>query len=160
MCIRDRDATVKQVEYSILPYPVFEDGEKLALQRGGGLMVAKTEEKKEYAAAEFIKWLTAAEQNMEFVSETGYLPVTKQAFEQDMQTQLEAVEDARIKKMLTAVLDMYGEYTFFTAPNFSDFDAVSGRYADDWYYLLTKNRREYAGGDSISAADALAEFKN
>lgn len=154
------DATVKQVEYSILPYPVFEDGEKLALQRGGGLMVAKTDETKEYAAAEFIKWLTAAEQNMEFVSETGYLPVTKQAFEQDMQTQLEAVEDARIRKMLTAVLDMYGEYEFFTAPNFSNFDAVSSQYADDWYYLLSKNRREFAGGNSISAADALAEFKN
>ena len=154
------DATVKQVEYSILPYPVFENGEKLALQRGGGLMVAKTDEKKEYAAAEFIKWLTAAEQNMEFVSETGYLPVTKQAFEQDMQTQLEAVEDARIRKMLTAVLDMYGEYEFFTAPNFSNFDAVSSQYADDWYYLLSKNRREFAGGNSISAADALAEFKN
>ena len=154
------DATVKQVEYSILPYPVFEDGEKLALQRGGGLMVAKTDEKKEYAAAEFIKWLTAAEQNMAFVSETGYLPVTKQAFEQDMQTQLEAVEDARIKKMLTAVVDMYGSYQFFTAPNFSDFDAVSSKYKKDWYYLLTKNRREYAGGNSISAADALAEFKN
>ena len=154
------DATVKQVEYSILPYPVFEDGEKLALQRGGGLMVAKTDETKEYAAAEFIKWLTAAEQNMEFVSETGYLPVTKQAFEQDMQTQLEAVEDARIRKMLTAVLDMYGEYEFFTAPNFSNFDAVSSQYADDWYYLLSKNRREFADGNSISAADALAEFKN
>lgn len=154
------DATVKQVEYSILPYPVFENGEKLALQRGGGLMVAKSTEQKEYAAAQFIKWLTAAEQNMEFVSETGYLPVTKQAFEQDIQTHLGAVEDARIRKMLTAVLDMYGEYEFFTAPNFSDFDAVSSQYADDWYYLLSKNRREYAGGNSISAADALTEFKN
>ena len=36
------DGTSLEVEYSILPYPVFEGGERWALQRGGGLMVAKT----------------------------------------------------------------------------------------------------------------------
>lgn len=32
------DGTVEAVEYSILPYPTFEGGQKIALQRGGGLM--------------------------------------------------------------------------------------------------------------------------
>jgi len=49
------DGTVEDVEYSILPYPVFEGGSKTALQRGGGLMVAKSTQQKEYAACEFIK---------------------------------------------------------------------------------------------------------
>lgn len=142
-----------------MPYPVFENGEKRALQRGGGLMVAKTDEKKEYAAAEFIKWLTAPEQNMKFIAETGYLPVTKQAFETDLQTHLETVKDARIKKMLTAVVDMYGSYQFFTAPNFSDFDAVSSKYKKDWYYLLTENREAYKKGNAVSAENALTGFK-
>ena len=153
------DATVKQVESSISPYPVYENGEKRALQRGAGLMVAKTDEKKEYAAAEFIKWLTAPEQNMKFIAETGYLPVTKQAFETDLQTHLETVKDARIKKMLTAVVDMYGSYQFFTAPNFSDFDAVSSKYKKDWYYLLTENREAYKKGNAVSAENALTGFK-
>ena len=74
------DGTVEAVEYSILPYPTFEGGQKIALQRGGGLMVAKSDEKTEYAASVFIKWLTATEQNMTFISQTGYLPVTSYNF--------------------------------------------------------------------------------
>ena len=65
------DGTIENVEYSILPYPVFENGTKSAIQRGGGLMVAKSDEKKEYAACVFIKWLTASEQNMNFVANTS-----------------------------------------------------------------------------------------
>jgi len=154
------DGTVENVEYSILPYPVFENGTKAAIQRGGGLMVAKSDEQKEYAAGVFIKWLTAAEQNMNFVANTGYLPVTKQAFEDDLGTHMDAVEDARIKKMLTSVLSMYEEYSFFTAPTYANFDSDSDAYEDDFKDLLTDLRTEYLAGNTISAADALKEFRN
>lgn len=153
------DGTVENVEYSILPYPTFEGGQQTALQRGGGLMVAKSDEKKEYAASVFIKWLTAPEQNMAFISQTGYLPVTKQAFEDDMPIHLETVEDARIKKMLTAVLSMYDTYNFFTAPNLSDFDTISSNYEDDFKALLTEERNNYLAGETINAQDALTQFK-
>ena len=153
-----QDGTVEAVEYSILPYPVFEGGEKAALQRGGGLMVAKTTEQKEYAASVFIKWLTASEQNMRFISQTGYLPVTKQAFEQDMEPHLETLSDVRIQKMLTAVLSMYQNYELFTAPNFSDFDAVSKAYEQDFKKLLTEQREAYLAGNSLSAQDALGQM--
>lgn len=154
------DGSIENVEYSILPYPVFENGRKMALQRGGGLMVAKSDEKKEYAAAEFIKWLTASEQNMRFISKTGYLPVTKKAFEQDMDAYLETVEDARIAKMLTTVLSMYDEYELFTAPNLSDFDAISKNYETGFKSLLTAKRNAYLSGDDISESDALKEMIN
>lgn len=152
------DGTMENVEYSILPYPVFENGRKLALQRGGGLMVAKSDEKKEYAAAEFIKWLTASEQNMRFISKTGYLPVTKKAFEQDMDGYLKTVEDARIVKMLTTVLSMYHDYELFTAPNLSDFDAVSKDYEKRFKNLLTNQRKEYLSGGKYSVEAALTEM--
>ena len=149
------DGTVKPVEYSILPYPVFEGGSKTALQRGGGLMVSKTDEKTEYAAAVFIKWLTASEQNRKFISKTGYLPVTKRAFESDMAGYIDTIEDARIKKMLTAVMDMYREYTFFTAPNLSDFDAVSKKYESGFKSLLTEQRAAYLESKALTADEAL-----
>ncbi len=154
-----KDGTVENVEYSILPYPVFENGSKTALQRGGGLMVAKTDEKKEYAACDFIKWLTAASQNMKFVDETGYLPVTKQAFEQDMTTHLETVENAQVKKMLTSVMDMYDDYTFFTAPTYSNFDSDSSSFEEKLYTVLSGDRDEFLVGKSVTSADALAELK-
>lgn len=152
------DGTVKDVEYSILPYPVFENGEKWALQRGGGLMVAKSDEQREEAAAEFIKWLTASPQNMRFISQTGYLPVTRQAFETDLLEHLESVEDARIKKMLAAVLSMYEDYDFFTAPNFPEFDAVSSGYEDDFKKQMGQWHKAYQDGSPVSVDDAFTEF--
>lgn len=152
------DGTVESVEYDILPYPVFENGEKVALQRGGGLMVAKSNEKKEYAAAEFIKWLTASAQNMRFVGETGYLPVTKLAFEIDLVPHLELLEDVRIKKMLTSVLSMYEDYEFFSAPTYAAFDEDSDKYEEEFKALLTSQREKHINGIEILASDALNEF--
>ena len=154
------DGTVENVEYSILPYPVFENGTNAAIQRGGGLMVAKSDEQKEYAAGVFIKWLTASEQNMSFVANTGYLPVTKEAFENDLGTHMDTVEDPRIRKMLTSVLSMYEDYSFFTAPTYASFDSDSDAYEDDFKDLLTDKRAEYLAGNTISVADALNEFRN
>ena len=152
------DGTVENVEYSILPYPVFEGGTKTALQRGGGLMVAKSDEKKEYAASEFIKWLTAPEQNMKFVGETGYLPVTKKAFEEDMDTYLETLEDERIIKMLTSVLAMYDDYTFFSAPTYADFDSDSDAYEDSFKKILKDEMAKHQSGETVSAESALAQM--
>ncbi len=152
------DGTVRDVEYSILPYPVFEGGEKWALQRGGGLMVAASDAKKEQAAATFIKWLTAPAQNMQFISKTGYLPVTKQAFEVDMKDHLEEMADARIKKMLTAVLDMYADYQFFTAPNLPILDQESSRYDKEFKQNMTQWQQEAQNGALPTAEEALARW--
>ncbi len=152
------DGTVREVEYSILPYPVFEGGEKWALQRGGGLMVSASDKEKEKAAAEFIKWLTAPEQNMQFISRTGYLPVTRQAFEVDMTEHLEELEDERIKKMLTAVLDMYEDYQFFTAPNFPSLDEESSRYSREFKQNMARWRQELESGGGLTAEEALKQW--
>ena len=154
------DGTVENVEYSILPYPVFENGTKTALQRGGGLMVAKSEEKKEYAAGVFIKWLTAPEQNMSFVANTGYLPVTRQAFENELSTHMDTVEDPRIRKMLTSVLAMYEDYSFFTAPTYANFDSDSDAFEESFKDLLVGHRDRYLEGiDKIfPASEALKEL--
>ena len=154
------DGTVENVEYSILPYPVFENGTKTALQRGGGLMVAKSEEKKEYAAGVFIKWLTAPEQNMSFVANTGYLPVTRQAFENELSTHMDTVEDPRIRKMLTSVLAMYEDYSFFTAPTYANFDSDSDAFEENFKDLLVEHRDRYLEGiDKIfPASEALKEL--
>ena len=122
-------------------------------------MVSKTNEKKEYAASVFIKWLTSPEQNMRFISKTGYLPVTKQAFEQDMNTRIENIEDTQIRKMLTTVLSMYESYDLFTAPNFNNFDSVSNNYENNFKSLMAKQRDEYLAGSEVTVKNALVEIK-
>jgi len=156
--ITHADGTEESVEYSILPYPTFEGGESVALQRGGGLMVSKSDEKHEYAACIFIKWLTESEQNMKFIEKTGYLPVTRKAFEEDMQEHLANLEDTRIHKMLTAVLSMYDRYEFITAPNYRNLDADSEAYESNFKILLKQAREQYILGESISAQMILEEL--
>ena len=153
------DGTVEPVEYEILPYPVFENGSKTAIQRGGGLMVAKTDEKKEYAACEFIKWLTDAEQNMKFVDETGYLPVTKNAFEKDMASHIETIENEKVKMMLTSVMSMYDSYTFFSAPTYSALDADSDAFETRLYDIFSADRDAFEKGETVSKEDALAKLR-
>ena len=153
------DGTVEHVEYEILPYPVFENGSKTAIQRGGGLMVAKTDEKKEYAACEFIKWLTAAEQNMKFVDETGYLPVTKNAFKNDMASHIETIENEKVKMMLTSVMSMYDSYTFFSAPTYSALDADSDAFETKLYDIFSTDRDAFGKGKTVSKEDALDKLR-
>ena len=39
----------------------------------------KSDEKREYASVEFLKWFTDAQRNLQFSTESGYLPVKKEA---------------------------------------------------------------------------------
>ncbi|MDO4568250.1 MAG: extracellular solute-binding protein [Clostridia bacterium] len=152
------DGTVIDVEYSILPYPVLEGGSNIALQRGGGLMVKGGDAKRAAASSIFIKWLTAAAQNMRFISQTGYIPVTKDAFEVEMAGHLDNLSDARIEKMLRAVLSMYESYDFFTAPVFNEFDALSDEYETDFKALMLQCRNAYLSGDPVEASAALTSL--
>lgn len=73
------DATVYPIELLALPNPVFEGGSPCAPQQGAGFVVAKSNERKETACVEFLKWFTAKEQNTAFSIGAGYVPVTKEA---------------------------------------------------------------------------------
>ena len=43
------------------------------------MVVVKSDEKREYASVEFLKWFTDAQRNLQFSTESGYLPVKKEA---------------------------------------------------------------------------------
>lgn len=145
------DNTVEQVEYTILPYPTVSGGQKVALQRGNGFCVAKSDDAKEYAASVFLKWFTRADQNMRFVSSTGYLPVTREAFENRMRNEIDLVTDGRIKKMLIAATEMYRDYEFFTAPSFTSFDA-------DGKAFQTRFKAALGDGRTAVLADAKTDL--
>jgi len=74
------DNTSEPTNLQILPMPRAESGEALSTQAGVGLCALKTTEQKAEAAALFARWLTEGERNLTFVTETGYMPVTKEAF--------------------------------------------------------------------------------
>ena len=70
------DNTSEQVSITSMPYPVFDGGEKLVMQRGVGMCTTKSTPEREKACITFLKWLTSPERNVEFVTSLGYMPVT------------------------------------------------------------------------------------
>jgi multiple sugar transport system substrate-binding protein len=145
------DNTKESVEYIVLPYPVFEGGRKVALQRGAGMAVAKPTAGKELAATIFLKWFTSPEQNMRFVSSTGYLPVTKEAFEEKMTEEMETVDNPAVKKLLETATLMYEEYTFIVSPNFSGFTDLTNTYEKQIREAMREGRQQVESGIDMNS---------
>ncbi len=135
------DNTKETVEYTVLPYPVFEGGKKTAIQRGGGLAVAKTTPEREKAAALFLKWFTAPEQNMRFVASTGYLPVTGQAFTDHMEKEIAENGNPNIRKLLRTAITVHSEYDFYTPPVSDKLNSISGS-MEAGFFAIARQRRE------------------
>ncbi len=148
-----QDNTTEKVEYEILPYPVFKGGEKVALQRGGGMIVTKSTKEKEYASAVFLKWFTEPEQNMKFISETGYLPVTKQAFETKIDENINNATNKNIKKLLRTAVTMYNNYDFYTPPVFDEFDLIEKSYTQNIKKSTVDARAKYLSLLDIMSAE-------
>ncbi|MCM1307025.1 MAG: extracellular solute-binding protein [Butyrivibrio sp.] len=67
------------IENIVFKVPNFEGTEPYVVQQGAGMSVIKSNEKKEYASAVFLKWFTMEERNIRFSANSGYLPVKKAA---------------------------------------------------------------------------------
>ena len=75
------DGTSEPMDLKILPMPQPDSDKKYITQAGVGLLACKTTSQKAEAARVFAKWLTESERNLAFAAETGYMPVTRSAFE-------------------------------------------------------------------------------
>jgi multiple sugar transport system substrate-binding protein len=151
------DNSSEEAVYSILPYPVFDGGEKIAIQRGAGMVVASSTPEKEYAATLFLKWFTHPAQNIRFISSTGYLPVTNEAYNEIVEHHAQPAENANIQKMLQTAIRMHGEYTFLTAPNYNGFDAMSKQYEADLKEAMRSGRQRVLTGEA--AQDVCADLR-
>ena len=76
-----RDGTQEPMDLHVLPMPKAAGSTPLMTQAGVGLCAYRTTERKAEAAALFIRWLTEDERNLDFVTQTGYMPVRSGAFE-------------------------------------------------------------------------------
>jgi multiple sugar transport system substrate-binding protein len=153
------DNTSEAIELAILPYPVFEGGKKVAIQRGAGMCVIKSTPEKEYAAAVFLKWFTSPENNLRFVSSTGYLPVTKEAFGEIMSQKIDKVSDERIKKLLQTARIMQQEYEFYIPPLFDGIDEMQKKYESQLGEVTVDSRtslEHLPDSDKNSAYQTLA----
>lgn len=137
------DNTREHVDYAVLPYPTFEGGQKIAIQRGSGLVVAKSTPAKEEAAAIFLKWFTSPEQNMRFVASTGYLPVTNQAFANHLEREIAENPNPNIRKLLGTAISVHREYDFYTPPLFDSLNSISMDFKNNFLAAARRGRERY-----------------
>ncbi len=139
------DNTKEEAWFDVLPYPVFEGGKKIAMQRGGGMCVFRSTPAKEAAAGLFLAWLTAPEQNLRFTANTGYLPVTTEAFERLLAQGNAGASDQKVQALLDTVLAMQREYEFYVPELFPDSEASQRRFGDRLRASAERAGREYKG---------------
>lgn len=108
------------IEVISRPVPIFEGGEKLVMQRGAGICMLKSTSEKEKAAAVFLKWITEPENNVEFATKTGYMPVTKKAFE-ILPEKVKELENPKYRSLYEALAETQNTYRFLTAPQLPNY---------------------------------------
>lgn len=100
------------IETVVMQAPEFKDGKKVAVQQGAGMVVVKSDERKEYASTVFLKWLTDAKRNIDFSITSGYLPVKKEANTSEMlETAVEEAGDNAISDNLAKTLPIAVDIT-------------------------------------------------
>lgn len=77
------DGSTYAIEAKVYELPDFAGTEPCAVQQGAGMAVIRSDETRERAAVEFLKWFTDVEQNTAFCVESGYFPVKTAANKQE-----------------------------------------------------------------------------
>ena len=116
------------IDYMVMAAPVFQGGKNYAVQQGAGMVVSKSDEKHEYAAVEFLKWFTQAENNLRFGCVSGYLPVQKEANSSEKLDQVIADQKLSVASKtydcLTTIFDEMGDMTLYTNKSFKNGSAA------------------------------------
>lgn len=139
------DNTSEPMDLKVLPLPKTGDGEQFMPMSGVGLCAYQTTEQKAEASAIFTRWLTEGERNLDFVVETGYMPVSNGAF-----AAIETYDfpDEVSASLFDAIRVMREEYTPVVRP------AIGGYYDKtdtlyEWLRQTTPELRERsANGES------------
>lgn len=74
------DNTKEPTNLKVLPLPQNKSDSGYITQAGVGLCSYMTTSQKAEAAVVFAKWLTESERNLQFVTDTGYMPVNNESF--------------------------------------------------------------------------------
>lgn len=101
------DNTTEPVNLQILPLPKADGGSAVTTQAGVGLCALKTTSQKAEAACVFARWLTESERNLEFAAETGYMPVTVEAYKQIDSYEFKNEAYTRLYQTFSEVKDSY-----------------------------------------------------
>lgn len=148
------DNSSEPMDLQVVPMPRTPGAQALMTQAGVGLAACRTDEKKAAAIEVFVRWLTQPERNLDFVAETGYMPVRSGAFDAiEGYTDFPEPQQA-YRNLYDALNTMRQEYTPMSEARFAGYYSK----VSTLYGALREGQQDYpariAAGES---ADALAE---
>ncbi|MFI3250629.1 MAG: extracellular solute-binding protein [Eubacteriales bacterium] len=143
----------KEIDGVAMAYPYFEEGEKVAVQQGAGMVVAKSDPTHEAAAAEFLKWFTSVENNLAFAVSTGYIPVQNEALTLDGVFAEMGTDFTKIVESCVVVTyeELIPEYEFYANKPFEGSYETRNAISD----TILGSRAEYQ--EALAASENRAE---
>ncbi len=155
------DNTTENITSVSLPYPIFTEEQAVSIHRGGGLFAVKSDdERKNYGAYIFAKWITKKENNLRFVTSTGYLPVTDEAFE-TLFANTDIVQKKTYQNLYDMMNGIMNRYELYALPLYSNASDIQSRFEKNVKLVLKSSRNQYIertanGEDSKTVLNELA----
>lgn len=151
------DTESHDIELKVLPTPHFEGCEKVSVQQGAGMAVAKTTDAEVEASVVFLKWFTQPENN---AVGSGYLPVTHAANDMDAIHSSGLALTDNMKNVLMEAVDAVNTNELYTTKAFEGGTDARSKLNYSMSDLATADRatveERLAAGES--AEEAEAEF--
>ena len=145
------DNTSEPTNLRVLPLPKTEGDEGVMPVTGVGLSAYRTTEQKAEAASVFLHWFTENQRNLDFVVETGYMPVNNGAFDA---IESYSFPSKSYQELYTAIKTMRDTYTPFVQTAGSDFYSKANVLYEDLRQMQPSWLQRTQQGERI---DALAE---
>ena len=150
------DNTSEPTNLQVLPLPRTGDGTQYMPVTGVGLSAFKTTEQKGEAAAEFVRWFTESQRNLDFVVETGYMPVRTDAFASIDDYQYPTTGHANLYRTIQVMLESYSPVV---RPDFDGFyNRVDALYSGLRQMRPTLIERSENGEDVSALAESVWDF--
>lgn len=147
------DNTSEKIEVITMPVPTFEGGEKMVMQRGAGICTVKSTPEREKACATFLKWLTDAEKNVEFVTSLGYMPVKQESFDTYMSEAIKNLTDPMYVTLYKTFQETQKQYDFYVPPQLDTYLDLETRFEKNVRLAMKYGKAKYmeSSSDSLDA---------
>lgn len=137
------DNTTQAIDIISMPYPLFTEDTAGVVHRGGGLFAIRSgDERKNYAAAVFAKWLTEQENNLRFVTQAGYLPVAEAAFDKLLSAP-ELVQKENYRQLYETAGNMIQDYSLYAIPVFDGASDAQRHFEESVKLVLKTAHNQY-----------------
>lgn len=114
------------IEMKILPCPQFAGGQPYAIEQGAGMVVTKGTDAEIAASVEFLKWFTDGARSIHFSSDSGYLPVTKEAYSAEAVNESGVELPETMREVLTTAMETVKDNSLYAMPAFETANSLRG----------------------------------